>query len=237
MELESLETKHHQWNIDEIVEVANQLLPNYLPEIKGNSKVKEEINSRLIREYTSRRLIDEPTRKNRYAFYTYRHLLQLLLVRRLLSDGISTSAINGLLTSKTNEELKNLLVGGISFQITTAHPNLTQTRSNQTEELIKNNQQQTQNSALDYLANLKKTSQNPNLESKRQLKQTRANQNYSPVGNSDKISQTWNRLEVLEGLELHIRSDFVYPNSLKEQESLNAHLIEIFSHFLTRNKP
>ncbi len=229
MDLETLENNHQEWLLDDFVEVANQLLPLYLPQMKGNSKVKEEINSRLVRSYTSQRLMDEPIRQNRYAFYSYRHLLQLLLVKRLLSDGIGTTAINDLLTSKTNQELKSLLVGGISISITTAHPMLTET-------------QNSSNSALDFLANLKgkknqssstlrnKTKQEnqiPSIENKNTMSALGETYNHQ---NSLDRGESWTRIKILDGLELHIRDDFVYPNSIKERESL----MELFSNILTK---
>lgn len=233
MELETLETSHDEWLIDEFVEVANQLLPEYLPDIRGNTKVKEEINPRLVRHYTSQKLMDEAIRRNRYAFYNYRHLLQLLLVRRLLSDGIGAVAINDLLTSKTNEELKNLLIGGISINLTTTHPNLTENANNP---------------ALEYLASLKKGKEknlsiNEQKISKKDLNFSVALDDFSDSqphfnhnqSSSPKISE-WNHLQVLDGLELHIRDDFIYPNSIKEQESLNNYLIEILTQFLSKKK-
>lgn len=233
MELKTLENSHDEWLIDEFVEVANQLLPKYLPDIRSNTKVKEEINPRLVRHYTSEKLMDEAIRRNRYAFYNYRHLLQLLLVRRLLSDGIGIAAINDLLTSKTNEELKSLLLGGIQIHLTTAHPNLT----------VNSN-----NSALEYLASLKKDKEkNPSINYQKLSKQ---NFNFSgdlhnissnkanfeqPQSSFSSVNQ-WNHLQVLDGLELHIRDDFIYPNSIKEQESLNRYLIEILTKFLEKKK-
>jgi DNA-binding transcriptional MerR regulator len=228
MDLETLENNHQEWLMDEFVKVANGLLSLYLPQMKGNSKVTEEINPRLVRSYTSQRLIDEPIRQNRYAFYTYRHLLQLLLVKRLLSDGIGTTAINDLLTSKTNEELKSLLLGGISINITTTHPMLTET-------------QNSNNSALDFLANLKgKRSQSPmqggSVKQENLMPQT-ANKNTMFAlnetcnhQNSLDGEENWTRIKILDGLELHIRDDFMYPNSIKERESL----IELFSNILTK---
>lgn len=231
MNLENPESSHEEWLIDEFVGVANQLLPNYLPEIKGNTKVKEEINPRLVRHYTSLKLIDEPTRKNRYAFYNYRHLLQLLLVRRLLSDGVGAAAINDLLTTKTNEELKSLLIGGITINITTAHQYPTAT-----------------NSALEYLANLKHKKQENSRDNYQDIQQNQANfilkkESFPSLQNKEIQNQSsfsnleqWTHLRILNGLELHIRDDFVYPNSIKEQESLNQHLINIFAQWLTRKK-
>jgi DNA-binding transcriptional MerR regulator len=225
MNLETIEKNHQEWLIEEFTEVANQLLPQYLPENKKNNKVKEEINPRLIRHYTTLKLIDEPHRQNRYAFYNYRHLLQLLLVRRLLSEGIGASAINDLLTSKTNEELKSLLLGGISINISTAH------------QYPKNT-----NSALEYLTNLRQKKTDISSKSSPSIASF-TNQKESPIFYNQNISenqisfsdlQKWIHLPVLDGLELHIRDDFVYPNSLQEQDSLNQHLIHILTQYLGR---
>lgn len=234
MELKTLEQNQEEWLIDEFVEIANQLLPNYLPEIKSNTKVKEEINPRLVRHYTNQKLMDEPIRKNRYAFYNYRHLLQILLIRRLLSDGIGTMAIDNLLTSKTNQELKNLLIGGVQINLTTSHPKLATP---------------VHNPALEYLAKLKKSKANKSSTNK----QLRTNERSSSLNHTfpsnleqnreanlsfDAQSSTseWTRLQVLDGLELHIRNDFISPNSIKEQESLNQHLIDILTQWLTEKK-
>ncbi|BAQ66606.1 MerR family transcriptional regulator [Geminocystis sp. NIES-3709] len=263
MDLETIKNKNKKWSIDEFVEVANRLLPLYLPDIRGNTKVTEEINIRLVRSYTSQKLMDEPIRQNRYAFYTYRHLLQLLLVKRLLSDGIGTTAINDLLTSKTNEELKGLLIGGIQIHITTAHPSLTQTSQKfSSNSTIPTNQDSSSNSALDFLADLKgKRSQSPSTltgETKRnKFNSSNPNKNTmsassdddnegmsalnegfdqdSNVSRSSQVSsmgdkeENWTRLRVLDGLELHIRDDFIYPNSIKERESLIQLFGNIFS--------
>ena len=224
MNLEELEQISEEWSLEEFVDIANQLLPNYLPDSKGNTKVKEEINARLVRHYTSQNLIDEPTKKNRYAVYTYRHLLQLLLVRRLLSDGIGTVAINDLVTRKSNEELKSLLTGGISINLTTAHPNLT-TNSNP---------------ALDFLENIGR-GRKPDQEKTPDIILNRSRQSISryevQITSQGVVSQTeWIRIEVLDGLEINLRSDFVYPNSLMEQESLTNHIIEQLTRILTKKK-
>ena len=76
------------------VKIANDLLPQFLPEEKAHTRVREEVTSRLIRHYTSQGLLDEPLKEGRVARYTYRHLLQLLVVRRLLTEGYGASAID-----------------------------------------------------------------------------------------------------------------------------------------------
>ena len=221
MNLEKIEQSNEEWFLEEFVDVANHLLPDYLPDIRGNTKVKEEINPRLVRHYTSQKLLDEPYRSGKYAVYTYRHLLQLLLVRRLLSQGISSAAINDLVTSQTNDELKSLLTGGIQIHVTTAHPSLNTTS----------------NSALEYIEKLKKGNKSNRVK---ETINSSVNSSLKEPSNQENLTfnkQTeWIRIEVLSGLEIHLRSDFIYPNSVREQQALNELIIQQLTHLLTRKK-
>ncbi|MFW6358044.1 MAG: MerR family transcriptional regulator [Chroococcales cyanobacterium] len=113
------------WTLEEFVDTANQLLPEYLPEVRENQRVGDEINPRLVRHYTSQGLLAEPQRQGRYAVYHYPHLLQILLVRRLMSKGIGLSAIADLIRNKGNTELENLLTGGgIQIEVSPPNPHL-----------------------------------------------------------------------------------------------------------------
>lgn len=112
------------WSLDEFVQLTNDLLPQYLPENPANTRVREEVTPRLVRHYTSLEMLDEPIKEGRSARYSYRHLLQMLLVRRLLADGYGASAINQMATSKDNTELEALLQGGVHLTVTPANPAL-----------------------------------------------------------------------------------------------------------------
>jgi DNA-binding transcriptional MerR regulator len=223
MKLEELD-QNQQWLLAEFVDICNQLLPDYLPDSKTNLKVKEEINPRLVRHYTGQKLLDEPLRSGKYAVYTYRHLLQFLVVRRLLSQGIGAIAINDLITSKTNDQLKGLLTGGIQINVTTVHPGLTNS-----------------NAALDYLKNLKKGKTNNREREDNSFSLKEDNLNFSQSEIKQVISKNqetnWTRIEVLEGLEIHLRSDFVYPNSIKEQENLQQFMWQKLTKIFNRKKP
>ena len=122
--LQQLASSNPSWSLEEFVRVTNDLLPQFLPIQKGNTRVREEVTSRLIRHYTTLGMVDEPFKEGRYAVYTYRHLLQILVVRRLLLEGFGTSAIAQLALKKTNTELENLLSGGIQLSVTPANPAL-----------------------------------------------------------------------------------------------------------------
>ncbi|MGK7944760.1 MAG: MerR family transcriptional regulator [Microcystaceae cyanobacterium] len=119
--LSSLAQEENLWYLEEFSEIANQLLPEYISTGKAEQK---EINPRLVRYYTTQGLLDDPERQGKYAVYTFRHLLQLLVVRRLMSEGIGISAIRPMISQKNNQELKNLLIIGVQLQANPTNPAL-----------------------------------------------------------------------------------------------------------------
>ncbi len=100
------------WSAEEFVQVVNRLLPEFLPDIGFNQKIREEVNLRLIRHYTSIGAVDEPGKLGKESRYSYRHLLQLLLVRRLLAQGYSSGSIDQFPKRQSNDELLALLQDG-----------------------------------------------------------------------------------------------------------------------------
>ncbi len=186
------------WSLERLVIIANQLLPQFLPSHESSHRIQEDINPRLVRHYTTSRLIDKPYKEGREARYTYRHLLQLLVVRRLQSEGYSAVSINQLTQSKSNEDLESLLQGGIQLTVETANP------------------------ALAFLQNVKARSPGnivPSLEPNSPV--SSESQNSAPT-NPDLLS--WSRIEVFPGFEIHVRGDFIYPSSDQERKNL-LHLI------------
>lgn len=192
--LQQLASSNPSWSLEEFVRVTNDLLPQFLPIQRGNTRVREEVTVRLIRHYTTLGMVDEPLKEGRYAVYTYRHLLQILVVRRLLLEGFGTGAIAQLALQKTNTELENLLSGGIQLSVTPANP------------------------ALAYLQDLQQrysTPLPPSLSAP------------APPAAPAQINTTrWTRLEVLPGLEIHVRDDFNSPNSASEQHTLVQHIAQ-----------
>lgn len=196
--LEQWANQNPQWSLEEFVEVINQLLPQFLPLAKNNSKVRPEITPRLVRHYTTVGMVDEPKKAGKYAIYTYRHLLQLLLVRRLLAEGMSANVINDLARQKSNIELKNWLTGDVQLDVFSP--------------------EESNNSALDYLQKLRSRHSVPKTQSPSQPLQEK--QYDSPKKPNQPTSSQWIRWEIMPGLELHIRSDFKFPKTLNQQEQL-----------------
>lgn len=110
-----------QWTLEEFAIAANEMLPQVLPALKPNAKLNtklsEEITPRLIRYYTNQSVLDDPIREGKYAFYNQRHLLQLLVCRRLLTEGFTVAVIQAIAKHKTNDDLESMLTGGIEFNL------------------------------------------------------------------------------------------------------------------------
>jgi DNA-binding transcriptional MerR regulator len=190
------------WGLSDFVDRANELLPQYLPEDPGNTRVREEVTPRLVRHYTSLGMLDEPLKEGREARYEYRHLLQLLIVRRLLAEGFGSSAIGDLAKSKRDDELEEMLEGGVQLTVTPANP------------------------ALAYLDKIK-----VRVDSTPSAPPAQVPPSQPLPSPRQQQDSRWTRIELLPGVELHISDDFRIPKSLQEQQNLlqyiNRKLIQI----------
>lgn len=117
--LEELLRRGAEWDLEGLVREANARLPHHLPEDPGNLRVREAVTARLVRHYTTLGMLDEPARAGREARYSARHLLQLLVVRRLMAEGHGASALGDLARRKSDAELLAMLEGGVAL---TANP-------------------------------------------------------------------------------------------------------------------
>src|SRR5690606_19716519 len=104
------------WSLDDFVERANALLPELLPKDAGK-RAAEPVNQRLVRHYATQGLLDEPLKEGREARYLYRHLLQLLVVRRLLAEGFTATVVGHVLKDRPEGELEGLLTGGLQIEL------------------------------------------------------------------------------------------------------------------------
>lgn len=211
--LEQQAQSNPSWSLDEFVQVTNELLPQYLPVLRSQTRVREDITPRLVRHYTTLGMLDEPVKEGRYAFYTYRHLLQILVVRRLLAEGFGASAIDKLAIAKSNAELEALLQGGVQLTVTTANP------------------------ALAFLQQIQKRPSVPNSPPP-MAPINSAPPAAPPVPNSppDSIPSQWTRLEIVPGLEIHVREDFIYPNSPQEQQNLLQYISQKLLAIVTKRR-
>ncbi|MBE9098743.1 MerR family transcriptional regulator [Vacuolonema iberomarrocanum] len=210
-DLQVLAQTQPQWSLDDFVETANQLLPQFLPTLSQDNQrgsEAEDINPRLVRYYASQGLMDKPLRQGREARYTYRHLLQLLVIRRLLTEGYSSTAIAPISSVKANAELEALLQGGVQLTVEAANPALAYLNQ------IKSRQTRPSDVPLPAPAA-------PNPAARSAPRRAReAVRSPQPI-DAESESSNWLRIEVMPGLELHLRDDFQVPKSPHEQARLH----------------
>lgn len=211
--LQQLAQQNPSWSLEELVRAINELLPQFLPEEKSHTRVREDITPRLVRYYTSQGLLDEPLKEGREARYTYRHLLQVLLVRRLLVEGYGASAIDTLARSRTNLDLEALLQGGVQLTVTPANP------------------------ALSFLQQIQQRQTNVAPSAIQTPPSSKKSVSSSTPSHPSSPTSYWTRLEILSGLELHVRSDFVLPATSVEQQNLLQYILHLLLSFAThKNK-
>jgi DNA-binding transcriptional MerR regulator len=110
-ELPPLETlRDAAWNLEDFVAEVNTRLPTMLPVAYDDARQREDFSVRLLRHYGSLGLVDESERVGREARYRYRHLLQVLCLRRLQREGWNSKAIAGFIT-RPDAELEAFLLG------------------------------------------------------------------------------------------------------------------------------
>jgi hypothetical protein len=194
------------WSLDEFVEIVNGLLPQFLPEEKSHTRVRDAMTPRLVRHYTGMGLLDEPLKEGREARYLYRHLLQALLVRRLLVEGYGASAIDNLAKSKTNQELEALLQGGVVLTLTPANP------------------------ALNFLQEIQQRSaKSPSVPAPSQSRKVGKSEDSPSAETELPGPSIWTRLVILPGLEVHVREDFLLPSTHQEQQNLLQRILQSLS--------
>jgi len=210
-------------SLDRFVEVINDLLPQFLPDEAAGSRGQESINPRLVRHYTTQGLLDKPLKRGREARYSYRHLLQLLVLRRLLAEGYSTSSVHQLIGGQPNHALEQILQGGAQITVEAANPALT---------FLSEIRDRTSSAPPQRASRPPSAAPSPHL----------TGLGGAASGTSSPAAQpppAWTRLDILAGLELHVREDFVPPATAYERDRLlqliAQHLINLNSS--RRNPP
>ncbi len=148
-----------------------------------------------MRHYRTIRLVDEPSREGREARYSYRHLLQVLLVRQLMAKGYSSTHIFRMLRGRDIEALEGMLVSPHDHAQLELYPDRTGSGSPQIES-------------------------EPSPDKPRP---PFARSDSSAFGNDstkDTAPEEWTRFHVWPGIELHVRDGFPQPETSAELAEL-----------------
>ncbi len=187
------------YTLEEFETVCNSWLLQYLPESYQGTRAREAITIRNLRHYASEGLIDEPLKEGREARYAYRHLVQVLLLRRAMAEGYTSKLLYGMMR-RTTHELEALL-GGDLFA-SPAKPE--RQKMNQTVMRQESANQQAQRQVLDYLSGL----------------QPQSNLSGQTVALEATPVQTWQQFEIASGIELWLRADAILPKTALERQRL-----------------
>lgn len=187
--IDSVITEANSWSLDDLVLQVNYHLPQVLP---VDGRAREEVTSRLIRYYTTERLIDEPLKVGREARYQTRHLLQILVIRKLLAEGLKMSGIGSLARRHSDDQLHRMLTRSVSLQPATRNP------------------------ALEYLAQINPT---PEITTGFAPLPSFLTDTSQPVSTHPSVV-THRRIQVEPHLELGVEEGFIFPNSPAEMQNL-----------------
>lgn len=187
--IDSVMAEANNWSLDDLVAQVNQQLPQVLP---VDGRAREEVTSRLVRYYTTERLIDEPLKMGREARYHTRHLLQILVIRKLLAEGLKVSGVGNLVRRHSDEQLHQMLTRPVSLQPATHNP------------------------ALQYLAQINPST--PIVARTAPLPSFLTNP--VPPSPTHRLVATHHRIQVEPHLELSVEEGFVFPNSPAELKDL-----------------
>ncbi|PZV06790.1 MAG: MerR family transcriptional regulator [Leptolyngbya sp.] len=216
--LQQIAQQQPEMVLDRFVEVTNDLLPQFLPDQSSGSRGQEPVNPRLVRYYTTQGWLDKPLKQGREARYTYRHLLQLLVLRRLLAEGYSASSIGSLIGGQADTALEDILQGGVQLTVEAANPALA---------FLSQIRDRRESSPSDRS---QKRSASPAMQSPPAV-------SILPAPAPSTPPQVWTRLEILDGLELHVRQDFVAPATAHERDSLLQFIADNLAHLNSTQRP
>lgn len=170
----------------ELVDEANLLLKRSGAR-QERETVSELLNDRTVRYYLTEGLLPPPDEKaGLRSVFTYRHLLTLLVIKRLQSEDFPIRKIRDIVTGKTEAELEAIVA-----------PDFGEAGRKKRE-------------AQEFLQGLlHRPPRAPRVESPRSLMTFET----GPAANERPVRRTnrWRRHEILEGLEINIADDFRLP--------------------------
>lgn len=156
---------------------------------QGRGTVTELPDERTVRYYLTEGLIPPAEEKQGTAsVFEFRHLLQLLVVKKLQAEGLPIRAIRELVTGKTGRQLERLL--GAEQGQSAGSP--------------------TRGEALSYLESLLQKSPSAPLPSSA-APSAQAFQSVPSAPPSGALCETWARVELEPGLELHVSDGYRAP--------------------------
>ncbi len=109
------------WTQEELVQRAAAALAGPAYPGAPNGRIRDVPDRRTVRWYTTIGLVDRPSgTRGRTALYGQRHLLQIVAIKRLQSQGLSIAEIQAQLVGATNTTLRR--IAGVTDEAAAAQP-------------------------------------------------------------------------------------------------------------------
>lgn len=116
--LEKIAENDPKMRLPGFVKRVNALTERFGPKHQQiDGRVTEEFTERTVRHYQSKGIIDPPEKEGKEAIYGFRHLLQALLIRKMLIRKIPADKIAEMLEDKENDVYIKLLTKGIEMSV------------------------------------------------------------------------------------------------------------------------
>jgi len=201
--------------VRELAEAARTAL-EFAGTSQDRATVKEYPSERAVRYYITEGLLDQALERSGVkSVFGYEHLITLLTIKKLQSDGLPINVIRTLITGKSVEELEKLF--GEEIRVFTRRDDLEAYRKSighfdDTEVLELDapsfaladlEPEVRRNEAKDYLESLLLQGQGN--------KPRRFPNARSPLPPSAPATSDWRRYEIVTGVELHISRSFRPP--------------------------
>ncbi len=193
IELEKYEERE-DLRLDELLAIANGLMESVAP-VQPSDRVAETLSERTLRYYISQGLVDRSSGKEgASALYCYRHLLQLLALKRLQASYLPVKKIREIIPNSSNDNLKAIILG--NTQPEAIPPSDISTRESAIAFLDSISQGTAGTRSSRDLGSIPASSPAPSLQS-------------GNIGSSTPplSPESWDRFVLEDGIELHIRSD------------------------------
>lgn len=164
----------------QFIAILREQLPQVAP-TQTKYRVTDIPSERTIRFYTANKLVDKPAAKDgTHTLYGYRHLLQILAIKYLQSQYLPLVKIRSLVENISNRDLE-LLIPDLP-PVTAAH-----------RGLARGDRPVVENS---FLAQAFSFDSQPVREAA----------TVAPVSDDGEIHDTWRRVEIGPGIELHVHA-------------------------------
>jgi DNA-binding transcriptional MerR regulator len=185
-------------------------LGEILPRIAGTQeryKVTDVPTIRTLRFYTAQGLVDKPLAyEHRTSLYGYRHLLQVVVIKCLQANHIPLSKIREVLQGLSNEEMERLV--DLPTEAVRVEQSVTDTLNLQAPSLPEASGQKYYGSSLASpllreILHSRFSSRSVRPEPPIVTREAKPRYVDPPV-----IPNSWRRLEVEPGVEIHLREDY-----------------------------